>query len=742
MPRPTPRDATTISIRGAREHNLQGVDIDLPKYALVVVTGPSGSGKSSLAFDTLYAEGQRRYVESLSAYARQFLGQMEKPHYDTIRGLSPTIAIEQKAASSNPRSTVGTVTEVHDYLRVLYARVGKQHCPSCGRRATAQSKEEIAAALLALPAGRVLVLAPLERQRKGEHKEAIAEARARGFSRMRIDGRVVDLDAEGAKVPALDKKAKHDLEIVVDRIALPEGATRGGRRGPSCGRVCSTRWNSRSARERASSWWRRPTATASTRRTARVPTATARSTNSGRSPSPSTRRWAFAPRATGSDRAQKWTAISSCPTRPVRSARGPSRRGRRRCRVARWTASEVEYVAEIFKIDLDTPFAKLAKAKQDAVLYGGARGKCEWEGLLNQLMRRMKATGSEEMKQHYLKYFSDKLCPDCDGGRLRSESRAVKVGGKGLDQVSRMTIDESHAFVQGLALDATDAQVAVELKKEILARLGFLRNVGLGYLTLGRAAATLSGGESQRIRLASQIGSELTGVIYVLDEPSIGLHPRDNVKLIGTLAALRDLGNTVVVVEHDEDTMRAADHLVDFGPGAGSEGGRLVAEGTPEEVAANPASLTGAYFSGRRVIPVPTSRRSSKAAIRVLGAREHNLKNVDVVFPLGVLVAVTGVSGAGKSTLVNKILVPSLSRVSAARRARARGQAPRARGARARRQGRRDRPTTHRPHAPFESGDLHQDLRRHSRRLRQDPRGPRLRLRCRALLLQRQGRSL
>ena len=648
-----PDEPDSIVIRGAREHNLKNVTVTIPKHRLVVVTGVSGSGKSSLAFDTLYAEGQRRYVESLSSYARQFLGQMEKPKYDTIRGLSPTIAIEQKAASSNPRSTVGTVTEVHDFLRVLWARVGVQHCHRCGRKVGAQSAPQIVDALLALPEGtKAMVLAPLERQRKGEHKGLIDGARERGFVRMRLDGRVVSLSDE---VPALDKKSKHDVEIVVDRLvlraserarltdsvetALREGkglmiaALPDGDRLFSEHRACPHCNISFSELSPQSFSFNSPLG------------------------------FCEACNGLGSRPEMDPDLVVPDPSRSIREgaiapwasamARGEG-----------WTAGTVEWIADAFKVDLDKPWSQLPRATRDVVLFGGtSRRGHPWEGLVHQLMRRLKNTTSEDMKQYYLRYFSDKPCPECEGNRLRPESRAVKVADATLDAVVRRNIDDAHAWLAGAPLSGADAQIAEELKKEILARLGFLRNVGLGYLTLDRAAATLSGGESQRIRLASQIGSELTGVVYVLDEPSIGLHQRDNDKLLATLKRLRDLGNSVVVVEHDEETMREADWLIDFGPGAGVLGGEVVAAGKPADVAKAKGSVTGAFLSGKRRIEIPASRREPSGAwLTIEGAREHNLKNVTARFPVGAFTVVTGVSGAGKSTLVNRILYPALSR--------------------------------------------------------------------------------
>lgn len=644
-----------IIVRGASEHNLKGVTVRIPKYRLVVLTGVSGSGKSSLAFDTLYAEGQRRYVESLSSYARQFLGQMEKPKYETIRGLSPTIAIEQKSASSNPRSTVGTVTEVHDYLRVLFASIGVQECPSCGAVARAQSAQQIVDAVFEEQRNRrVLVLAPLLEQRKGEHKELFADLLARGFVRVRIDGRVVRIDQE---LPKLDKKAKHDLQLLVDRLQVrasertrltdsietalregsgvtliaPEGEGQEERRFserracPSCGisfpelSPLSFSFNSPLGFcVECNGLGSRPEMDPDLV----VP-----------NPNLSIREGAIAP----------WAGAMS---------RGEG-----------WTADEVDWVAKTFGVQLDKPWKGLPKAQREIVLYGKTKGRSQWEGLVHQLMRRLKNTASEEMKQYYLRYFSNRPCPACQGARLSPESRAVKIQGLGIADLSRLRVEEAASWVRGLSLLGADAQIAEELKKEISARLGFLVNVGLGYLTLDRAAATLSGGESQRIRLASQIGSELTGVIYILDEPSIGLHQRDNQRLLDTLKALRDLGNSVIVVEHDEETMRDADYLIDFGPGAGELGGEVVAAGTPAEVLLNPNSLTGAYLSGRARIELPARRRPGNGhRLEVLGAREHNLCDLDVRFPLGTWIAVTGVSGAGKSTLVNGILAPALGR--------------------------------------------------------------------------------
>lgn len=646
-------DPEAIVIRGAREHNLKGVDVTIPKRQFVVITGVSGSGKSSLAFDTLFAEGQRRYVESLSAYARQFLGQMEKPKYDSIRGLSPTIAIEQKTASSNPRSTVGTVTEIHDHLRVLFARAGVQHCHRCGKKVGRQSAQQIARALASLPDGtRLTLLAPVVRQRKGEHRDAMESLVSQGFVRARVDGKLLDLSEE---IPSLEKKTKHDIAAVIDRIQLKgevterltdsvESALRVGsgaliaQHGEveemlsehnACVR-CNLSFDDLSPQHFSFN----------------SPLGFCASCN-GLGTRPEMDPALIVPRGD--------LSIAQGAVVPWASAFQ---------RAEGWTADQAQWVLKAFKIDEDTPWDKLTKAQRDAVMWGGKgpRGQ-EWEGVANQLLRRFQATTSEDMRQYYLRFLSDRPCPDCEGTRLRPERRAVRVHGQSIDTLARMPLGEAHAWLGALELHGAEAEIASELRKEILARMGFLLDVGLGYLTLDRGAATLSGGEGQRIRLASQIGSELTGVVYILDEPSIGLHPRDNGKLLGTLERLRDLGNTVVVVEHDEETLRRADWLIDFGPGAGDQGGRVVAAGPPATVEAVRESVTGAFLSGRRAIPTPATRRPGDGRfIEVLGAREHNLKGIDVRIPLGALVAVTGVSGAGKSTLVNRILLPALGR--------------------------------------------------------------------------------
>jgi excinuclease ABC subunit A len=659
-----------ISVRGAREHNLKSVDLDIPKKKLVVFTGVSGSGKSSLAFDTLYAEGQRRYVESLSSYARQFLGQMEKPRYDTLRGLSPTISIEQKAASNNPRSTVGTITEVHDYLRVLYAAVGIQHCPVCNRPVGKQTAQQIVEAILGLPAGsRLLVLAPVVQNRKGEYRDLFQDMQKRGFARVRVDGMVHSLQDR----LALDKKLKHDIELVVDRLVVKEGigarltdsietALREGKGtlivadadkeqkvGPGIdpegykkhdrffSELNSCPYDNLSFSELAPAQFSFNSPLGS------CPDCQGLGTRPEMDPdlivpdpSITIREGAVEPWASGMDRGEGWTF------------------------------EFVEHLSRSLGLELDTPWRELPKAQRDLVLYGvapGTRTRIEWEGVVNQLLRRLKQTGSEMMRRNYMRYFSDKPCQTCGGDRLKPESRAVRIRGVGIVELSRKTIVEAHRWVSTLGLAGNEGRIAGEVVKEIRNRLKFLLDVGLGYLTLERPGPSLSGGESQRIRLASQMGSELTGVIYILDEPSIGLHQRDNGKLLATLQRLRDVGNSVIVVEHDEETMEAADWIVDFGPGAGAHGGEIVAEGTPAQIQDLPRSITGAYLSGRREISVPERRRERKQGQLVItGATENNLQDVTTRFPLGVFTAVTGVSGAGKSTLVNSILRPALSR--------------------------------------------------------------------------------
>jgi excinuclease ABC subunit A len=662
------REPDFISIKGAREHNLAVDHLEIPKRQLVVVTGVSGSGKSSLAFDTLYAEGQRRYVESLSAYARQFLGQMEKPKYDHIRGLSPTIAIQQKSASSNPRSTVGTVTEIYDYLRVLYARVGEQRCHLCGGAVSARSADEIVTELMALAEGaKVTLLAPLVENRKGEFRELLADARKAGFARVRIDGMIVRLE----DVEQLEKQKKHSIEIVVDRVVIKaaekpritdsvETAVREGK-----GKLVALVEGERTPRAYSQD--------------------NACPTCGVGFPELSPQSFSFnSPlgmcvdcNGLGERMQIDPDLVVPEPDRSIRqgaiAAWGDSVE-----KDQGWTANIVKALARQYDIDLDKPWKKLSAKQKSTVLYGtsGDRVQVKWngknssgswamkfEGVLAQLERRYRETSSERQRAHYEEtYFRAIACKSCSGTRMRAESRAVFVAAKAITDVTSMTVGAASRFFDALDLGGSRAQIASEVRKEIRARLAFLLDVGLDYLTLDRSAATLSGGEAQRIRLASQLGSELSGVLYVLDEPSIGLHQRDNERLIGTLHRLRDLGNSVLVVEHDQATIEAADHLIDFGPGAGRHGGKVVAQGTPDDVRRDPNSLTGQYLAGTRAIAVPAARRAPRGSIRLEGAREHNLKDIDVEVPLGCLVAITGVSGAGKSSLINGTLHPALCR--------------------------------------------------------------------------------
>ncbi|AKF05015.1 excinuclease ABC subunit UvrA [Sandaracinus amylolyticus] len=661
------REPDTIEITGAREHNLQVDHLSIPKNALVVFTGPSGSGKSSLAFDTLYAEGQRRYVESLSAYARQFLGRLERPAVERLKGLSPTIAIEQKSATNNPRSTVGTITEIQDYLRVLWARAGRQHCVECGKEVRGRSTDEIVRDVLGMREGaKFLVLAPLVTHRKGEFRDLFEGLASRGFARVRVNGEIHRLDAP----PTLDKKRKHDIELVVDRLVadaasrsrIAEAVELGLKEGQgeltiepegsdkltfSASRSCCGRTYPELSPQSFS--FNSPLGFCSacnglgTRTEIDADLVVPDRTKS-------IREGAIAPWATSVERGEGWTF-----------------------RI-------IEAMSEATGVDLDVPFGKLPKKLQETVLYGiegkkirvtwgqeGSESHGSWgikfHGVIPTLMRRYRDTTSERMREHYRQYMRDVACDACDGKRLRPESLSVKVGGRGLAEITNSTVrDCARWFEEGITLSSHDARIAEGVLREIRSRLGFLLDVGLEYLTLDRAGPSLSGGEAQRIRLASQLGSELSGVMYVLDEPSIGLHPRDNERLIATLRHLRDLGNSVIVVEHDEDTIRTADHVIDFGPGAGHLGGRVVFEGAPSELATAKGSITADYITGRKKIEVPAKRRKHEHAITVRGAREHNLKNVDVSFPLGCLVAVTGPSGAGKSSLVDGILLPALAR--------------------------------------------------------------------------------
>ncbi|HWW94053.1 MAG TPA: excinuclease ABC subunit UvrA [Vicinamibacteria bacterium] len=655
-----------IIITGARQHNLKNVTVEIPKKKLVVLTGVSGSGKSSLAFDTLYAEGQRRYIESLNAYARQFLGQMDKPLYDSIRGLAPTISIEQKAASGNPRSTVGTITEIHDYLRVLWARVGRLTCHKCGRPVSQQSSQQIVHEVQELPAGtKYLLLAPLVKERKGEHREVLEQVRKAGFTRVRVDGIVLSLEEE----IRLDKKKKHSIDAVVDRLIAKPGMKE--RLHDSVETALRHGQGSMIVAPEG-----RPEKVLSEHRACH---------HCGISfPEPTPQLFSFnsplgmCPECSGLGTRMEMDPELVVPNPNLTINEGAVKPLGAVGEGTSWGTDIVRAVARERGIDLNKPWKSLSAAHRRVILHGtgddrvkiqikGSWGsgafKMRYEGAINSMMRRMRETRSEEMRQYYQKFLSNRPCSACGGRRIRTEALGVKLGGRNIAEVTALSVAGAHAFFDSLDLKGSEAKIAAELLKEIRARLRFLLDVGLSYLTLDRPAPSLSGGEGQRIRLASQIGSELTGVIYVLDEPSIGLHQRDNKKLLAALQHLRDIGNTVVVVEHDREAMEEADWLIDFGPGAGRHGGQVVAAGPPAEVTAKGEGLTARYLGGDLEIEVPPRRREADARkLTVSGARENNLKDITVDFPLGLFVCVTGVSGAGKSTLVNQILYPAAAR--------------------------------------------------------------------------------
>ncbi|MBI3269754.1 MAG: excinuclease ABC subunit UvrA [Planctomycetes bacterium] len=660
------RELDHILVSGARQHNLKNVTVRIPKKRLVVFTGVSGSGKSSLAFDTLYAEGQRRYVESLSSYARQFLGQMEKPLYDHIRGIAPTISVEQKASSKNPRSTVGTVTEIHDYLRVLFARVGRLRCWKCRQPIRPLTAQEIVQEIQRLPEGtRLSVLAPLAENRKGEYKAVFSELAAAGFARVRVNGALTPLDAP---IP-LDKKKKHTIELVVDRLAV--GRAAGGRLAEAV--ETALRYGKGALRvvpEGRAEFLLSEHRTCSACGTS-YPELSPQffSFNSPLGMCPDCN-------GLGTKLEMDEAKLIVDPAKSVLDG-AVSYWGRWEESGKGWERNIIRGVAKAKGIDLGTPWRKLPAEHRRILLHGtgGERVRVDWrhqhgagsyafryEGLIPTLMRRMNQTHSEGMRKFYLGFMSDHPCGSCSGARLRPETEGVTIGGESLTSLCRLPIAKVNPFFRDLALEGNDKLIAEEVLKEVRNRLGFLLDVGLGYLSLDRLAPSLSGGESQRIRLASQIGSELTGVIYILDEPSIGLHQRDNAKLLSALQRLRDIGNSVIVVEHDRETMEAADHLVDFGPGAGLHGGQIVEEGPPAEVVARKRSLTAQYLCGQLSIPLPERRRAASAgALTILGPTENNLKGMDVRIPLGLFVGVTGVSGAGKSTLVNQILYPAVA---------------------------------------------------------------------------------
>ncbi len=656
-----------IKIRGANEHNLKNVSLDIPRDKMVVLTGLSGSGKSSLAFDTIYAEGQRRYMESLSSYARQFLGQMEKPNVESIEGLSPAISIDQKSTNRNPRSTVGTVTEIYDYFRLLYARIGIPHCPKCGREIRKQTVDQMTDQIMGLPEGtRIQLLAPVVRGKKGTHAKLLERAKKSGYVRVRVDGNLYELSEE----ITLDKNIKHNIEIIVDRLIIRDGmekrlsssieAVLGLSEGllvvdvigqeelhfsqnfacPDCG-------ISIEEIEPRSFSFNNP--------------------------------FGACPVCFGLGYKMEFDEELMIPDKSLSINEGAiAVTGWQSCAdKSSFTNAILRALCEEYHFDLDTPFEAYSQEVHDILIYGtngkevkvhykGQRGEgvydVAFEGLIKNVERRYRETGSETMRAEYESFMQITPCRECGGQRLKKSALAVTVGGKNISEITAMSITKLKEFLETIELTETQQMIAGQLLREIHARLQFLLDVGLEYLTLSRATGSLSGGEAQRIRLATQIGSGLVGVAYILDEPSIGLHQRDNDKLLATLKHLRDLGNTLIVVEHDEDTMFAADCIVDIGPGAGEHGGRVIAQGTAEEIMKNEDSITGAYLSGRKKIPVPEQRKQPTGWIKVIGAAENNLKNIDVAFPLGVMTCVTGVSGSGKSSLVNEILYKSLAK--------------------------------------------------------------------------------
>ncbi len=655
-----------IFVKGARENNLQNIDVAIPRDKLVVLTGLSGSGKSSLAFDTIYAEGQRRYVESLSSYARMFLGQMDKPDVDYIEGLSPAISIDQKTTSRNPRSTVGTVTEIYDYMRLLWARVGTPHCPKCGKEIHQQTIDQIIDRIMALPEGtRIQVMAPVVRGRKGEHSKVFADARRSGYVRVRVDGQMYELDEE----IALAKNIKHHIDIVVDRLIVRDDiASRLTDSVETASHLTGGLVSINLVREEEDIHFSQNYACDDCGVSIEELAPRLFSFNNP---------FGACPTCTGLGMQQKVdpALVIGDETKSILDGAVVAS-GWNSIRSDGISRMYFDALAKKYNFSLRTPYAQLPEAVKDVILYGTKgekltleydqpRGKGvlhqAFEGIANNLERRYRETQSDASKKEIESYMSECPCPSCHGRRLRNEALAVTVGGKSIFDVTTLSVDEEIAFFNDLELTEQQQMIAAQILKEIGTRLHFLQSVGLSYLTLSRSSGTLSGGESQRIRLATQIGSSLMGVLYILDEPSIGLHQRDNDKLLATLRRLRDLGNTLIVVEHDEDTQRQADYLIDIGPGAGALGGHVVAAGTPEEVMANPDSLTGQYLSGKKKIEVPAIRRQGNGKyLTVRGARENNLQNVDASVPLGTLTCVTGVSGSGKSSLVNEILFKKL----------------------------------------------------------------------------------
>ncbi|HFC9205692.1 TPA: excinuclease ABC subunit UvrA [Clostridium perfringens] len=657
-----------IVVKGAKVHNLKNVSLEIPRDKLIVFTGLSGSGKSSLAFDTIYAEGQRRYVESLSSYARQFLGQMDKPDVESIEGLSPAISIDQKTTSRNPRSTVGTVTEIYDYLRLLYARVGVPHCPKCGKEITQQSVDQIVDQIMELPErSKIMILAPIIRGRKGTHEKVLENIKKQGFVRARIDGEIYDLTEDEVK---LEKNIKHNIEAVVDRIIVKDGIE---------GRLTDSIETSLKMAEglvlvniigEEDRLYSEHFACADCGISIDELAPRMFSFNSP---------FGKCERCDGLGTLMEIDEDLVVPNKDL-SIRGGaiSTWGDSRMKEESWTYCVLKALMDKYNFDLDTPYKDLPKKVQEVLMYGEpeklkvtytkenvkAVYNHSFEGEINNLRRRYMETNSDSMKAEIEKYMSDNPCPKCKGARLKPEALAVTVGGKNIFEFTSMAIREELDFINSIDFSEKDKIISSQIIKEIQSRLSFLINVGLDYLDLARKAGTLSGGEAQRIRLATQIGSQLMGVLYILDEPSIGLHQRDNDRLISTLKQLRDVGNTLIVVEHDEDTMREADYIVDIGPGAGEHGGEIVASGTLDEIMGNENSLTGKYLTGAKKVELPEERRKGNGNfITVKGAKENNLKNVTAKFPLGTLTMVTGVSGSGKSTLVNEILYKGLNKI-------------------------------------------------------------------------------
>ena len=670
-----PRGLDSIVIKGAREHNLKNVDLVLPRNRLIVITGLSGSGKSSLAFDTIYAEGQRRYVESLSSYARQFLGQMEKPDVDYIEGLSPAISIDQKSTSRNPRSTVGTVTEIYDYLRLLFARIGVPHCYNCGREISSQSSDQIVDSIMELPEGsRIQLLAPLVRGRKGEYTKLFEEIAKEGFARVRVDGETKELREK----IVLDKKRKHTIEVIVDRLVMKSDIRKRLSDSIETTLRLSTGIVTALVEEPGTKQTRELTFSEAfaciycgLSFEELAPRLFSFNSPYGACPGCSglgekveIDPWKVIP-----DRSKSIDEGAIVPwSKSLGSGRFPS--------MNPYYLQQLERVLRKYRVKSSTPIDKMSDEVVDIILYGTeqeqnfsyeSRGGKVWdyratfEGVINNLERRHSETSSDYVKEDIEKFMSASTCPQCKGARLKPEALAVTVGGVNIDRITRMSIELCEGFFAEFKPNEREEQIASQVLKEIRARLGFLTNVGLNYLTLARSATTLSGGESQRIRLATQIGSSLVGVLYILDEPSIGLHQRDNERLLATLRTLRDLGNTLIVVEHDEDTIRTADVVVDIGPGAGAEGGHILSSGSLEQIIANPQSETGAYIAGRKFIPIPKRRREARGWLKVKNAKANNLTGIDVDFPIGVFGCVTGVSGSGKSTLVNQVLVKALN---------------------------------------------------------------------------------